>query len=135
MTIMNDIRAALETKLNTQSSLLPTLFFENVRNNPNQDDSFVRVSLVPTSTRPATRGDNPKIRYDGLFSMLICVPNNTGSGTSQGYVDTILALFSPSTAFSSGDATVSVDFAESSIGYFDEPFYCIPVSVGWHAYS
>lgn len=134
MTDMNGIRKVLENKLVNVVGM-PDVVHENFRYDPNEQTPHVRATLIPVSRRPVTRGSSPRIRMQGLFSLLVCIPEGQGSGSAQNYVDLILGSFAPHVHESYDGSIVSIDYSESSGGYFDSPFYCIPVSIGWHTYN
>lgn len=136
MSIYNDIRAALETHLaNTPS--IPSIAPQNVIYEPVNGQPFVKTTLVPTIRRPAVRGLNPQLRYDGLFSILICTSQGDGSGAGYDLADMLLDRFAPTTDISySGDNEIilSIDYSEVGTSYLDPPFYCTPITVAWYLY-
>lgn len=134
MTIVNKIASALEHAVLTAPGL-PAVHVENVRFDPSEDDSFIKTTVVPTSVLPAVVGPGPQQRYEGLFNLLVCVPQGVGAGHAHDYVDRLMELFAPSTDINHGGIVVSIDTSEPALGYYEAPFYCVPVSVGWHIYS
>jgi len=134
MADMNDIRKVLENKL-VGIAGIPDIVHENFRYDPDQGTPHIRATLIPVARRPATRGPLPRIRTQGLFSLLVCTPEGEGSGSTQDYVDLVLTEFAPHVHETYDGSSVSIDYSESSGGYFDSPFYCIPVSIGWHTYN
>ena len=134
MTIMNRVASALEYTL-INGAGLPSIYVENTRNDPDANDSFIKCSVIPTLVVPAIVGASPQQRYEGIFSLLVCTPEGKGAGSSYDYVDTLMALFAPSTDITYNSVTVSVDTCEPAVGFYDPPFYCVPVSVGWHIYN
>jgi len=161
MTVINDIRQALDAKLQTASGL-PALAFQNVKYAQAPRTPHIRVQFIPTSRRPANRGPSPQHRHQGLYTLTACTETDKGAGAALDYVDALLALFNGSSdvigAFhqlitSDGDTfkaadspsfvsfktsdtvNVSIDYSESQSPYEDEPFYCVPVQVSWYAYE
>lgn len=135
MPIMDDIRNALEVHLSGTSGIPSLIGYENARVSKDATDEQIQTHLIPTSRRPAVRGPNPQMRYQGLYEMTVCVPVNTGSGTALGYVDTLLSRFDGSTDIAGSSVTVSIEYAEVGDPYDRDPFYCIPVQVAWYVYS
>jgi hypothetical protein len=96
MTIINDIRACLDTHLSGTVGI-PAIARQNVPYEPTTGTSFIKADLVPTSRRPAVRGLNPQQRYDGLYSILICTPEGMGPGAGYDLADLLLDRFNATT--------------------------------------
>jgi hypothetical protein len=134
MTIINDIRACLDTHLSGTASI-PTIARQNVPFEPTTGTSFVKADMIPTSRRPAVRGLNPQQRYDGLYSLLICTPEGLGPGAGYDIADLLLARFEATTDISNAGLTISVDYSEVRTSFLDSPFYCTPITVAWYCYA
>jgi len=160
MTIINDIRACLDTHLSGTVGI-PAIARQNVPYEPTTGTSFIKADLVPTSRRPAVRGLNPQQRYDGLYGILICTPEGMGPGAGYDLADLLLARFEATTdilytnptdailleggddiLLESGDrlllgnpTIVSIDYSEVRTSFLDSPFYCTPVTIAWYIYS
>lgn len=134
MTIINDIRACLDTHLSGTSGI-PTIARQNVPFEPTTGTSFVKADMIPTSRRPATRGLNPQQRYDGLYSILICTPEGLGPGAGYDIADLLLARFNAATDISNAGLIISVDYSEVRTSFLDSPFYCTPVTIAWYVYN
>jgi hypothetical protein len=134
MSIINDIRACLDTHLAGTASL-PAVAHQNVPYEPTTGTSFVKVDMVPTSRRPAVRGLNPQQRYDGLYSILICTPENLGPGAGYDIADLLLDRFDATTDISLSGLTISIDYSEVRTSFLDSPFYCTPVTIAWYVYN
>lgn len=134
MTIVNDIREALESHLDDATGL-PAIAYPNVDFEQAPGTAHIRVEFIPTSRRPANRGPNPQHRHQGLFVMTVCVPEQKGAGAGLNYVDDLLARFNGSTDVAGDAVTVSIDYSESGAPFYEAPFYCIPVSVAWYVYE
>ena len=137
--IQNDIRAALESKLAATADL-PTIAYENVAFEPTTGTSFLKVQYLPTVTRPAVRGLNPQLRYQGVFSVTVFTPEGKGPATADDYTNTVIDAFAATTdiSFTNGDAetiTVSIDYAERQQGMVDSPWYFVPINIGWYIYN
>jgi hypothetical protein len=91
--------------------------------------------MVPTSRRPAVRGLNPQQRYDGLYSILICTPENLGPGAGYDVADLLLDRFNATTDISFNGLIISVDYSEVRTSFLDSPFYCTPVTIAWYVYN
>lgn len=134
MTIINDIRACLDTHLSGTASI-PTIARQNVPFEPTTGTSYVKADMIPTSRRPAVRGLNPQQRYDGLYSLLICTPEGLGPGAGYDIADLLLARFEATTDITNAGLTISVDYSEVRTSFLDSPFYCTPITVAWYCYA
>lgn len=134
MSIVNDIRAALDSHLTTDATL-PPRSYENVAFKPTNGQAFIKTTLVPTSRRSAVRGLNPQQKYEGIYSILVCTPEKIGSGPGLDIADKLLTLYAPGIHVSQSGIFVSIDYSEVGLGYLDSPFYCTPVRIGWYIYN
>jgi hypothetical protein len=129
-----NIRIALDTQMASITGI-PTVVFDNTSYTQSTDTPFVKASLVPVSRRPIVVGYNPHQEYKGLYSILICVPQNQGTGSIYTYADLIASAFNATTDLSYGGEYVLVDYSEVGTPHYDSPFYCLPVTVGWHSFK
>jgi hypothetical protein len=134
MTIINDIRACLDNRL-AGTVGIPAVAYQNVPYEPTTGTPFIKVNMVPTSRRPAVRGLNPQQRYDGLYSILICTPENMGPGAGYDIADLLLDRFNAATDISFNGLIISVDYSEVRTSFLDSPFYCTPVTIAWYVYN
>ena len=134
MTIINDIRACLDTHLSGTVGI-PAIARQNVPFEPTTGTSYVKADMIPTSRRPAVRGLNPQQRYDGLYSLLICTPEGLGPGAGYDIADLLLDRFNATTDISNAGLTISVDYSEVRTSFLDSPFYCTPITVAWYCYA
>lgn len=134
MTIINDIRACLDNRL-AGTAGIPAVAYQNVPYEPTTGTSFIKVNTVPTSRRPAVRGLNPQQRYDGLYRILICTPENMGPGAGYDIADLLLDRFNAATDISFNGLIISVDYSEVRTSFLDSPFYCTPVTIAWYVYN
>jgi hypothetical protein len=160
MTIINDIRACLDTHLSGTVGI-PAIARQNVPYQATTNTPFIKVDFMPTSRRPAVRGLNPQQRYDGLYNILICTPEGLGSGAGYDVADLLLDRFNATTdvvytnptdaillengddiLLENGDrqllgspTIVSIDYSEVRTSFLDPPFYCTPITVGWFIYN
>lgn len=161
MSIINDIRATLDNHLTTDT-FLPTSVYPNL-NFKTDGSPYIKVDFNPISIRAITRGDQPIKRYDGFYNLLICTPENTGSGAGLEYAAKVLDLFDTTTdvgyysntwtltqedtyqilqedtfpiSLDSDLLYVTIEYSEiSGSPYLDTPFYCTPVRVKWFTHS
>lgn len=131
--IYNDIRAALETTLNSVSDL-PSVGWENVQFSPTTGQPYVTARLIPTRREPAVRGTNPQMFYQGVFRVECYVPEDTGPSQGDDLADKIIEAFEAATDVSYGGTIVSIRYAERELAEIDGPFYMIPVNIGWYIY-
>ena len=136
--IQNDIRAALESHL-AGTANLPAIAYENVAFEPTTGTSFLKVQFLPTVTRPAVRGLNPQLRYQGVFAVTVFAPEGKGPSTADDYANKVIDAFAVTTDISftnaSGTIKVSIDYAERQQGMIDSPWYFVPINIGWDIYK
>lgn len=138
MTIINNIRACLDDRLNSAVGL-PTIANQNVLYVPTTNTPFLKTTFVPTLRRPAVRGLSPQQRYDGFYNILICTPEGVGSGGAYTIADQLLGLFEatldlPHPDYPVTDTIVHIDFSELDNSFLDIPYFCTPVNVSWYCY-
>ena len=137
--IQNDIRAALESHLAGTANLPSGIAYENVAFEPTTGTSFLRVQYIPTVTRPAVRGLNPQLRYQGVLSVTVFTPEGNGPATADDYSNKVIDSFAATTdiSFTNSDGTikVSIDYAERQQGMIDSPWYFVPINIGWYIYK
>ena len=137
--IHNDIRAALETHISTTANL-PDIAYENVAFEPTTGTSFIRVQYLSTLNRPAVRGLNPQLRYQGVFAVTVFTPEGNGPSTADDYVNKVIDAFQATTDISFTNAQsetikLSIDYAERQQGLIDSPWYYVPINIGWYIYK
>jgi len=133
MSIINDIRACLDTHL-AGTSGIPVIAPQNVPYEHLAGTPYIKATLIPTSRRPAVRGLNPSQRYEGIYSLLVCVPEANGAGAGYDIADDLLTRFNSTTDITYNGLTITVDFSEVRTSFLDSPFYCTPVNVNWYVY-
>jgi hypothetical protein len=134
MTVINDIRQALDAHLATATGL-PAVAFDNVPYGQAPATPHIRVQFIPTSRRPANRGPSPQHRHQGLYILTVCTEMDKGSGPALDVVDALLARFNGSSDVAGSAINVSIDYSEMQSPFRDDPFYCAPVQVSWYAYE
>lgn len=137
MTTYNDIRAALEAEIANVSGVPAAAqrCWENVRFEPTVGTAWVRMTLLPGETRPATMGANPQIRYNGLFQVDIFRPEGEGPGTAEALADAVRDRFNVETTLTSGSITVRFNWSEKRAAIPDSPWYQVPVLISWYTYA
>lgn len=132
--IYDDIRAALESTLNSVSGI-PTIAWENVQFSPTTGQPYVKPRLIPTRREPAVRGSNPQMYYQGIFRVDCSVPKDAGPAAGDDLADKVIDAFEAATDVSYGGTIVSIRYAEREQADIDGPFYTIPVIIGWYIYA
>jgi len=132
--IYDDIRAALETTLNSVVDL-PSVGWENAQFSPTTGQSYVKPRLIPTRREPAVRGINPQMYYQGIFRVECYVSEGNGPAAGDDLADKIIEAFEATTTASFSGTNVSISYAEREMAEIDGPFYMIPVNIGWYIYS
>lgn len=137
--VYDDIRAALEVKLSNVSGI-PDIAYENVKYDPVAGSSYVVPRFVPVSRRPAVRGPNPQLRYDGVFRVFCHTPENTGPALADDLANSVMDAFEATTDISFTNASaetvfVTIDYAERNNGIVDKAWYYVVVDIGWYCYA
>lgn len=134
MSIYDNIRAALETKLSNTVGI-PTIAYENVKFEPTTGTPFVRCQLVPAIRRPAVRFTNPQQEYTGSFLVMCYVPENQGPNAADTLANTIIDEFDATTDINDAGIILSIRYAERRPGYNQSPWYVVPVDISWYIYN
>lgn len=132
--IYDDIRAALETTLNSVADL-PSVGWENAQFSPTTGQAYIKPRLIPTRREPAVRGLNPQMFYQGIFRVECFVPEGKGPSAGDDLADKIIEAFEATTTVSYSGTDVSIRYAEREMAEIDGPFYVIPVNIGWYIYK
>lgn len=135
MSIYDDIRATLEKTLADTAGLPTDIAWENINFTPTTGTSYLETHFIPTSRRPAVRGLNPQQRYQGLFRIVVNVPESTGPAIADDYVDTLLTAFDATKDLTYNSVTVTTEYAERSQGISDSPWYRVNVDIAWYKYN
>jgi hypothetical protein len=139
MTIINDIRACLDYRLNTAVLGSLPIANQNQKFVPTTNQPFLKTTFVPTLRRPAVVGLNPQQRYDGIYNIVVCTPEGEGSGQAYDISDTLLGLFEATTDvfhpnYPSTDVIVHISYSELDNSFLDSPYFCTPINITWYAY-
>ena len=135
MTSINDkIRAILETRLSGISGI-PDIAWENVKYSPTTGQPFVQPIFIPTQQRPAVRGTNPVIRYQGIFSVYCYSPEGNGPSAADDLADLIINNFPPTADLTDSTNYVTLEFAQRQQGTLKSPWYIVPVDIDWYSYK
>tara|TARA_R110000744_G_scaffold86001_1_gene168056 strand:- start:4110 stop:4517 length:408 start_codon:yes stop_codon:yes gene_type:complete len=132
--VYDDIRAALEVALAAIPNL-PPIAWENKSFTPDTAVGYIQVRQLPTARRPTVRGLNPQQRYQGVFQLLVKMPENKGPNPAQTVVTALINAFEATTDLSYDATFVTIDYTEQVGGFTDSPFYTIPVNVNWYSYK
>lgn len=139
--IYDQIRATLESKLSSVAGST-YIAYENVStHNKPDNENWLRCQLFPTSRRPACVGINPQMRYQGVWTVFCYIPEGIGPSQADDLADSIIEAFDATTDISFTDPTtsettiVTIDYAEREQGITDQPYYYVPINVGWHLYN
>lgn len=134
MAVYDDIRAALEVHLaNTPG--IPQIAWENVKFEPTTGTPYVKTRLLHTSRRPAVRGLNPQMRYQGTFQVFVCYPEGSGPSDVQNMANTIIDRFNTGDDLTSNGVAVTIEWSGIVGSYNDGPWFITPVNVHWFSYN
>lgn len=139
MTIYNNIRAALESRL-ANTADLPDIAYENVTFSPTTNTSFLKVVFIPVSRRASVRGANPQQRYEGVFRVFCYTPEGSGPAAADNLANKVMQAFDATTDISftpsgGNEIIVSVDYSERDNGFVESPWYYVSVNIGWYIYA
>lgn len=132
--IQKEIRAALETQL-SQVVSLPEVAYQNVPYTPTTGTSYIEVTYLPTSRRPAVRGLNPQQRYEGVFAINCYAPEGNGPAVAETIAENVANAFEATTSITLNNVTVSIEYSETQLGFLDSPWFVVPINIGWYAYN
>jgi len=134
MSIYKDIRAALETRLNSTPDI-PEIAWENVPYSPTTGTPFIKPMFQPTLRRQSAMATTPPHYYQGIFTILCYHPEGSGSGASQETVDALVNRFNSTTDITYSGLTVSLRGAQQESSYINSPWFVTPITVSWFIYD
>lgn len=132
--VTKDIRRAFETTLNAISGI-PVIAWENVSIDPETDSPYIEPRLVPTIRRPAVRGPNPQMYYQGYYLVDVYAPKDKGPDEADTIASTIIDTFEATTDITYNSVEVSIRYAERDLGIKEGSFYKISVRLGYYTYN
>lgn len=132
--IYDDIRQALEVKLNSISGL-PSVAWENVQFDPEDNTSYVQPMFSPTNRQPAVRGLNPQQYYRGLFTVNVYTPADQGPSAADTLANTIIENFEATSDLTANSKTISIRTADRRMGMKVNNHYLVPVIIEWYCYA
>jgi hypothetical protein len=132
--VYTEIRAALENHL-ADASGLPTIAWQNVDYRPTTGTPFIKFQFQPNFRESAVMGTSPPQYYRGLCTFLLHYPENSGPGTSQSVVDTLVDRFEATTDITFSTTTLTIESVRQGVPYDDPPWFVTPVVATWYIYS
>jgi hypothetical protein len=137
MSFRNSLRTALETQLATVVGIPSTSnrSWENFPSSPTTGTTWVRMTLLPSSIRPASMGDNYQNRHQGLFQVDIFANVDQGAAAAETLADAIRAKYTNDTVLTSGGVNVRFEYVDILPSRLDTPFYQVPVQIAWYSYE
>lgn len=138
MTDTQDIRRALENRLNAGSYTGITnstdIAWENVNYDPTAKSVWLQPRLVIDEQLPSVIGTGLAVRWTGRFLINCYTKENLGTATLDDLADDVLAQFPYGTQLTENSKTVNIRFAQRGSAIHDSPFYFCQVSLTWYAY-
>lgn len=141
MSEFNDIRAAIEERLNGISGLpervsgTPNIAWENWGGFvPDGNDEWIRITLEPASRQPAGSGSLAPILNTGTILFDVYTPKGDGSRDADTLADLIMTNFAAGLILTKNTTTVRIRFAERLGGRNEPPWFRIPVNITWFTY-
>lgn len=137
MSTFSEIRAALESEIANVPGIpsAANRAWENVRFEPTPGTPWVRMTLLPGSTRPAYLGADPKNRIDGLFQVDIFHPVGSGPASADTLADAVRLRYKVSRTLTAGSVGVRFNWSERMPGRVDGPWYAVSVRASWYTYA
>ena len=131
MSIVN-IRAALETRLNTLSPALSTAW-EGVPFIPSTGTPYQNVNVLMNESENPTLGD-AMYRQRGFMQVLLCYPPGTGAKAAATRAELVRNHFPRGLGLSSGGTDVLIDRTPSiAPAIIDGDRYRVPVTIYFSA--
>lgn len=131
MSSLDAVKAALETRLNAMSPVLPTCW-ENTLFSP-PSSAYQLVNILPAPPDNPALGDG-MYRERGLMQVTLSYPMNEGAGNALARAVAIRDWFARGSSFTSGAVTARIPSTPAiAQGYQDEGRYLVPVSVEYFA--
>lgn len=137
MSFHNEIRTALENEIANVVGIpaADQRAWDNAIFKPTTGTSWVRMTLIPFTSRPAVRGPTPQILHTGSFVVDLFTPEGGGAAEAETLADAVRARFNVDTVLTSGSANVRFRYSERGQGVVDSPWYRLPVDVRWYCYE
>ena len=135
MSSYDPIQSVLDFNL-SEIADIPDTVFENVRpiEQPYSSE-FVWTQFIPVGRLPSSRGPDPLMRYNGLYIVNVCTPQNTGTKRSREIVELILGVFKGANHVSHGGFNVTIESSRQEQGFDLENHFCVPVNIDWYCYA
>ena len=133
MTILNAARAVLDNRLASTPNV-PFIANQNVPFARPESGIYIKSTFIPTSRRIATMGTSFQQRYQGLFRLMVCIPEHEGNGRGLEVCDTLLARFQASQDMTFNGLSLTIEYSEVGASFLDSPYYCTPINVAWYCY-
>ena len=133
MSIMRDIRAALEARAITASGFPAIRSYDGfpaTRTTAN----FAMMTLIPTGQRDASLGSSLTL-HQGLFLITVYTQSGGGAGALDDLSEAIRDVFTTDVTLTSGDASVRIRYAERGPTENEEDWIRIQVSVSWFCHE
>jgi len=128
------IRDILEYHI-TQVTDVPQIAWESVDYKPTDGTPYVVPELVPTSTRPTVRGENPQKKYQGLYRVKVYYPEGKGPQDIETCVNNILTTFDATKDLSYNGETLRVEYSERNQARTDSPWVYVIINIAWYYYD
>ncbi len=136
MSLHNDIRAGLESRLAGTSGLPAARAWESTLFEPPPINTpYVRALYQPTSSRRTTMGNNPWFQHLGLFLVDVFFPHGAGPQAAEAMADAVRARFPVTRSVVWNGVQIGVRYSERSAGLPADGRFMVPVTVAWRVVS
>lgn len=139
MTATQDIRRALEQRLNTGAYTGVTnstdIAWENIAYDPANKDRWIRPRLIISEVIPATADSTTTELWTGLFIVDAFTKQNDGGASKADILaDEIKARFPKGTQLTENGKTINIKFSQISGLIQDSPWAFKSVTITFYSY-
>jgi hypothetical protein len=129
-TFINDIQAALDTRLNSMGST--PIAWPNVNYEPTTRTTYLRPRFIPVATEQASLGGSGKDVTDAIYQIDVVQPAGSGRTT---LFDTIADHFKRGTVLTYNNVKIRIRTVEIGTAQIEDAWYFVPVSISIQTYT
>lgn len=128
------VRAALESRLNGMSSVLPTAW-ENVPFSPTEGVAWQKANLLMND--PVDYAVNLDVTEQrGLFQVTTYFPEGNGTATASAYAKSVADRFAPDQTLTSGGVDVEIlSTARIATSRQIDGWWVTPITIPWRSFN
>lgn len=135
MSVFLDISAALDSRLNTMTSL-PPVAWENKSYDPTLGTLYLRPTLIPADTIQATLGDSGTDQNSGIYQIDVFAEAGQGKNAAVVMADNIASHFKRGTDLTYNSRTVRIRSVSRQVAVNNaDGWYQIPIEINYIAFT